>query len=80
MLMPSSHRHRLDNHWGWLQGSTHTHQKHGFIISVQMLNMSWPKVQAETSISHCEEKRLPKAKRPARQVLPIFPECLEEIC
>lgn len=34
---------------------------------------------SETSVSHYEGKRLPKAKWAARQHLPIVPECLEEI-
>ncbi len=43
------------------------------------LDIPWPKVQAETSVSCYEGKRLPKAKRAVRQLLPIFPECLEEM-
>ncbi len=42
------------------------------------LNIPWPKVQAETSVSRYAGKRLPRAKQAARQLLPIFPECLEE--
>ncbi|KAK7139774.1 hypothetical protein R3I94_012421 [Phoxinus phoxinus] len=43
------------------------------------LNIPWPTVVAETAKSRYEGKRLPSAKRAARQLLPVFPELLEEV-
>ena len=43
------------------------------------LAIPWPTVTAETAKSRYEGKRLPMAKRSARQLLPIFPELLEEL-
>ncbi|XP_024141773.2 uncharacterized protein LOC112154824 [Oryzias melastigma] len=42
------------------------------------LGVEWPETPTETPVSRYEGKRLPKAKSPGRQLLPVFPECLEE--
>ena len=42
------------------------------------LGIAWPEVPTETTTSRYEGKRLPKAKSSTRQLLPAFPECLEE--
>lgn len=42
------------------------------------LGIEWPETPAETTTSRYEGKRLPKAKSSTRQLLPVFPECLEE--
>ncbi|XP_041931407.1 LOW QUALITY PROTEIN: uncharacterized protein LOC121695003 [Alosa sapidissima] len=42
------------------------------------LGVPWPEAQKETVSSRYEGKRLPKAKSSTRQLLPVFPECLEE--
>lgn len=42
------------------------------------LAVPWLDVQRKTVISCYEGKRLPKASCSARQLLPVFPECLEE--
>ena len=42
------------------------------------LGLAWPEAQKETVSSRYEGKRLPKAKSSTRQLLPVFPECLEE--
>ncbi len=43
------------------------------------LGIAWPETSSETTTSRYEEKRLPKVKSSARQLLPVFPECLEEV-
>ncbi len=43
------------------------------------LNIPLPTVVAETAKSRYEGKRLPRVKRAARQLLPVFPELLEEL-
>ncbi len=47
--------------------------------AAEKLNISWPTVVAETAKSRYEGKRLPRVKRAARQLLPVFPELLEEL-
>ncbi len=47
--------------------------------AAEKLNIPWPTVVAETTKSRYESKRLPRAKRAARQLLPVFPELLEEL-
>lgn len=47
--------------------------------AAEKLNIPWPTVIAETAKSRYEGKRLPRAKRAARQLLPVFPELLEEV-
>ncbi|KAK6302052.1 hypothetical protein J4Q44_G00281050 [Coregonus suidteri] len=47
--------------------------------AVDKLVIPWPNAVGETTTSHYEGKRLPKAKQAARQFLPVFPECLEEV-
>ncbi|KAL1277298.1 hypothetical protein QQF64_023971 [Cirrhinus molitorella] len=47
--------------------------------AAEKLNISWPTVVAETAKSRYEGKSLPRAKRAARQLLPVFPELLEEV-
>ncbi len=47
--------------------------------AAEKLNIPWPTVVAETAKSRYEGKRLPRAKRAARQLLPVFPELLEEL-
>ncbi|KAF0039233.1 hypothetical protein F2P81_007468 [Scophthalmus maximus] len=42
------------------------------------LDIAWPEALTETTRSRYEGKRLPKAKALARQLLLVFPECLEE--
>lgn len=39
------------------------------------LGIVWPEALIETTTSHYEGKRLPKAKSSTRQFLPVFPEC-----
>ncbi len=43
------------------------------------LGIAWPEVLTETTTSCYEGKRLPKAKSSNRQLLPVFPKCLEEV-
>lgn len=43
------------------------------------LNIQWPEVQAEVTRSRYDGKKLPKVKRTGKQLLPIFPELLEEL-
>lgn len=47
--------------------------------AAEKLNIPWPTVVAETAKSRYEGKRLPRAKRAAWQLLPVFPELLEEV-
>lgn len=47
--------------------------------AAEKLNIPWPTVIAEAAKSRYEGKRLPRAKRAARQLLPVFPELLEEL-
>ncbi len=47
--------------------------------AAEKLNIPWPTVVAEAPKSRYEGKRLPRAKRAARQLLPVFPELLEEL-
>lgn len=42
--------------------------------AVNKLVIPWPIAVAETTTSRYEGKMLPKAKRAARQFLPVFPE------
>lgn len=42
------------------------------------LGIEWPETLTETTTSRYEGKRLPRAKSSTRQLLPVFPECLEE--
>lgn len=42
------------------------------------LGVEWPEAPATASTSRYEGRRLPKAKPSTRQLLPVFPECLEE--
>ena len=42
------------------------------------LKIQWPEVQAEVARSRYDGKRLPKVKKSGKQLLPIFPELLEE--
>ena len=46
--------------------------------AAEKLGIPWPDVCRETTTSRYEGKRLPRAKCSARQLLPVFPECLEE--
>ncbi len=41
--------------------------------AAENLNIPWPTVVAETAKSRYKGKRLPRAKRAARQLLPVFP-------
>lgn len=43
------------------------------------LEIQWPEVQAEAAHSRFDGKRLPKTRKTSRQLLPIFPELLEEL-
>lgn len=43
------------------------------------LNIPWPAIQAEVVKSRFDGKKLPKAKKTGKQVMPIFPELLDEI-
>ncbi len=43
----------------------------------EKLNIPWLTVVAEIAKSRYEGKRLPRAKRASRQLLPVFPELLE---
>lgn len=43
------------------------------------LNIPWPTVVAETTRSRYEGKKLPLAKSAAKQLLPVFPELLDEV-
>lgn len=43
------------------------------------LNIPWPTVQTEEVKSRFDGKKLPKAKKTGKQVMPIFPELLDEI-
>ncbi len=47
--------------------------------AAEKLNIPWPTVVAEAAKSRYEGKRQPRAKRAARQLLPVFPELLEEL-
>lgn len=47
--------------------------------AAEKLEIAWPTVVAEAARSRYEGKRLPRAKRTARQLLPIFPELLDEV-
>ncbi len=47
--------------------------------AAEKLNIPWLNVVAETTKSRYKSKRLPRAKRAARQLLPVFPELLEEL-
>ncbi len=47
--------------------------------AAEKLNIPWPTVVAETAKSRYEGKRLLRAKRAARQLLPVFPELLDEL-
>lgn len=42
------------------------------------LGITWPEAPVETARSRYEGRRLPKAKTSTKQLLPAFPECLEE--
>lgn len=42
------------------------------------LGVAWPDAPIETARSRYEGRRLPKAKTSTKQLLPAFPECLEE--
>lgn len=42
------------------------------------LGIAWPEAPVETARSRYEGRRLPKAKTSNKQLLPAFPECLEE--
>lgn len=42
------------------------------------LGIAWPEAPVETARSRYEGRRLPKAKTSSKQLLPAFPECLEE--
>ncbi|KAL2095574.1 hypothetical protein ACEWY4_007722 [Coilia grayii] len=46
--------------------------------AAEKLNIPWPNAEPEKSGSRYEGKRLPRAKSAERQLLPLFPECLEE--
>ncbi len=43
------------------------------------LAIPWPAVVAETTRSHYEGKKLPLPKSATKQLLPIFPELLDEV-
>ena len=43
------------------------------------LNIPWPATVTETAKSRYEGKKLPQATRAARQLLPVFPELLDEL-
>ncbi|XP_005928029.3 uncharacterized protein LOC102307223 [Haplochromis burtoni] len=43
------------------------------------LNIPWPAVQTEIVKSRFDGKKLPKAKKTGKHVLPVFPELLDEI-
>lgn len=43
------------------------------------LNISWPAVQVETTRSSYNGKRLPRMKKTGKQLLPVFPEVLNEL-
>ena len=47
--------------------------------AAERLKIPWPAVVAEVQKSRYEGKKLPQAKRAARQLLPVFPELLEEV-
>lgn len=47
--------------------------------AAERLDIPWPPVAAEAPRSRYEGKKLPQAKRAARQLLPVFPELLEEV-
>lgn len=47
--------------------------------AAEKLAIPWPAVTTETSTSRYEGKRLPVAKRTTKQVLPLFPECVDEV-
>lgn len=47
--------------------------------AAEKLDIPWPPVAAEAPRSRYEGKKLPQAKRVARQLLPVFPELLEEV-
>lgn len=42
------------------------------------VNIQWPQVQAELVRSHYDGKKLPKAKRKVKQLMPLFTELLDE--
>ena len=43
------------------------------------LAIPWPVVVAKTTRSHYEGKKLPLAKSATKQLLPVFPELLDEV-
>ncbi|KAK5919049.1 hypothetical protein CgunFtcFv8_022977 [Champsocephalus gunnari] len=43
------------------------------------LNIPWPEMAKETSRSRYERKNVPQAARTKRQLLPVFPEMLDEV-
>lgn len=47
--------------------------------AAERLDIPWPPVVAEAPRSRYEGKKLPQAKRAARQLLPVFPELLDEV-
>ncbi|KAF7656794.1 hypothetical protein LDENG_00036250 [Lucifuga dentata] len=47
--------------------------------AAEKLNIPWPNITTEAARSHYEGKKLPQAKRTMRQLLPMFPELLEEV-
>ncbi|KAK7905174.1 hypothetical protein WMY93_017781 [Mugilogobius chulae] len=46
--------------------------------AAEKLGLKWPEAPAETARSRYEGRRLPTARSSAKQLLPVFPECLEE--
>ncbi|XP_047213848.1 uncharacterized protein LOC124863505 [Girardinichthys multiradiatus] len=46
--------------------------------AAKKLGIEWPETLTEITTSRYEGKRLPRAKSSSRQLLPVFPECLEE--
>ncbi|KAJ0039433.1 hypothetical protein NL108_014155, partial [Boleophthalmus pectinirostris] len=46
--------------------------------AAEKLNIPWPNAPPEKSGSRYEGKRLPRVKSTERQLLPLFPKCLEE--
>ena len=46
--------------------------------AAEKLGIAWPSAPPEKTGSRYEGKRLPKVKSAERQLLPLFPECLEE--
>ncbi|MEQ2250517.1 hypothetical protein ILYODFUR_001684 [Ilyodon furcidens] len=43
------------------------------------LSIPWPAIQAEVAISRFDRKKLPKARKTGKHVVPVFPELLDEI-